>query len=140
MVDQLGDPLEFVFFKCIELVTNTIRLRKPGAKVWIFFDEGTRPRIELFRQFIRSQPDKYPEIGGIGFAPVKEIVALQGADMIAYETYLYGLQWLENDGQADANPHFREYIDRELSTGLVFKRDQIEEMIGRVREVMAKAS
>jgi hypothetical protein len=106
----------------------------------MFFDEGTRPRIEKFGWFIKSQPDKYPEIGGIGFAPVKEVTALQGADMIAYETFLYGLQWLENGGRADANPHFREYVDRELSAGLIFQREQIQEMISRVREVIAKAS
>jgi hypothetical protein len=140
IADQLGDPLEFCFFKCVELVTNTIRFRKPGEKVWMFFDEGTRPRIEMFGRFLRSQPNKYPEIGGLGFAPVKEVIALQGADMIAYETFLYGLQWLENGGWADANAHFREYIDRELSAGLIFQREQIEEMIGRVREVKAKAS
>jgi hypothetical protein len=47
-------------------------------------------------------------------------------------------EWLENGGRADANPHFMEYVDRELSAGLIFQREQIQEMISRVGE--AKAS
>jgi hypothetical protein len=138
VAEQQGDPLEFCFFKCIEMVTTTIRSRKPGEKVMIMFDEGTRPRVELFARFVLYQKEKYPEIADVGFGVVKDITPLQGADMIAYETFLYGLQWLENGGWADANPHFREYISRELSTGLIFQREQLEEMIGRVREVMAR--
>jgi hypothetical protein len=32
IAEQLGPPEQLCFFKCIELVVNTIRLRKPGHK------------------------------------------------------------------------------------------------------------
>jgi hypothetical protein len=70
----------------------------------------------------------------MSFAPVPKVVALQGADMIATETYQYALEWLKAGENAKANAHFREYLKRELSSGLVFDRAQIEEIVSRVRE------
>jgi hypothetical protein len=49
----------------------------------------------------------------------------------------YGIDWLRDGENAVANHHFKEYLKRELSAGLIFKRDQLEEMIERVRERMA---
>lgn len=82
----------------------------------------------------------FPEIAGISFAPVPKVVALQGADMIATETYQYSLEWLKAGENAVANAHFREYLERELSTGLVFDRAQIEEMVNRCRETLEHSS
>jgi hypothetical protein len=140
LAEQLGNPLEFCFFKCVESVMNTIRLRHPGEPVLFFFDEGTVDRIGPMASLIRSQKQIYPEIERIIFAPVKKVIALQGADMIAYETYLYGYEWLKQGENAVANHHFKEYLKRDLSAGLIFGRSQIEEMIGRVREVMARTT
>jgi hypothetical protein len=65
---------------------------------------------------------------------VPKVVALQGADMIATETYQYALEWLKTGENAVANAHFREYLKREFSTGLVFDRAQIAEIVTRVHE------
>jgi hypothetical protein len=132
--DELGQPEGLCFFKCIELVINTIRFRKPGQQVFIFFDQGTKTQLDGWARLYRGQSQQFPEIAGISFAPVPKVVALQGADMIATETYQYALEWLKTGENAVANAHFREYLKREFSTGLVFDRAQIAEIVTRVHE------
>ena len=136
---QLGAPLEFCFYKCVDMVMRTIRFRRPGEPICFFFDEGTADRLGPMAYAIRMQKRLYPEIQRIIFAPVKEIIALQGADMIAYETFLYAIEWLRNGDKAVANHHFKEYLKRDLTGGLICRRQDIQEMVGRVREVMASA-
>jgi hypothetical protein len=136
--DELGPPEGLCFFKCIELVMNTIRFRKPGEQVFIFFDQGTQIQLDEWARLFQAQ--QFPEIAGISFAPVPKVVALQGADMIATETYQYALEWLKAGENAVTNAHFREYLKRELSTGLVFDRAQIEEIVSRVRKTLAHSN
>ncbi len=131
--DTLGDPLGYCFVKCIDALINVIRLRKPWETVYIFFDRAIRQRVEQFARLYMMQTEKYPELEGITFAPVGKVVALQGADMIATETYQYGQEWLRDGMGAKANPHFREYLKRELSAGFIIDRDMIAEMVKQMR-------
>ena len=39
--------------------------------------------------------------------------------MIATETYQYGISWLHNSENAVANPHFKEYMKRDLTGGII---------------------
>jgi hypothetical protein len=110
LADQLGQPEELCLVRCIDLLMDTIRFRKPGEQVLILIDQGTK-------------------IAGIAFAPVPRVVALQGADMIATETYHYAQEWLRDRESAIANAHFREYLRRELTTGLIFDREHIQEVV-----------
>jgi hypothetical protein len=135
IADQLGDPIGFCFVKCIDQVLTTIRFRKPGEKVFLFFDQAIKNKLEAWVQFYGMTKENHPEIEGMAFAPVPNVVALQGADMIATETYQYNLKWLNDRENAptNANAHFRDYLKRELSVGIVFDRAQIAEMVQRVR-------
>jgi hypothetical protein len=135
IADQLGDPIGFCLVKCIDQVLTTIRFRKPGEKVFLFFDRGTKDKLEAWVEFYGMTKEKHSEIDGFAFAPVPKVVALQGADMIATETYQYNLKWLKDreNAPANANAHFRDYLKRELSVGIVFDREQIAEMVQRVR-------
>jgi hypothetical protein len=135
IADQLGDPIGFYLVKSIEQVLTTIRFRKPGERVFLFFDEAIKDKLEAWVQFYGMTKETHPEIEGFAFAPVPKVVALQGADMIATEIYQYNLKWLKDreDAPANANAHFRDYLKRELSVGIVFDREQIAEMVQRVR-------
>jgi hypothetical protein len=132
---KLGNPLpeEFCFHKCMESVFAIIRLRKPGQKVIIAFDQGTRSELENYARFYMSKQKEYPEIEAIGFAKVSEVLALQGADMIATQTYQFAQAWMKDRENPAVDPRFREYIHRDLSGGLMFDREHIEEMVARVR-------
>jgi hypothetical protein len=131
---EFGTPAQLCFSQCIELMMNTIRFRKPGEKVLVCADQGTKPYLGGWSALYKMQADRYPEIESIFFAPVPKVVALQGADMIAAETYQYAKECLKNGKDAKANAHFRDYLKRELSTGLLCDREHIVEAVERFRQ------
>jgi hypothetical protein len=135
---QLPSPEEVCFSKCVESVINAIRYRKPGQKLVMFFDQGTRSRIETWATLYLAQTEKYPEIAGISFAKVSDVVALQGADMIATETYQYAQACMKDRETPEVNPHFRDYIKRDLSGGAFFDRAHIEEVVARMRQSLKR--
>jgi hypothetical protein len=133
---ELGPAEGLCFVKCLEAVMSTIRLRKPGEKVTLVFDQGIADRIVDLARLYFSQKQAYPELAGIGFAKVADILPLQGADMIATWSYQYAQEWIKDRESADAKPHFKKYLHRELSYGSVLDREHIEEMVQRVRQTM----
>lgn len=133
MHDRMGDAIGYCYVKCVDLVLSTIRLRKPGEKVMIAFDQGTKRHLEEWSRYYQMQPDRYPEIETIFFAPVNKVVALQGADMIATETFYYAQQWFKDGSNATPNPHFAEFMRRELSAGIVLDREAIADLIEKIR-------
>ncbi|MBP1092960.1 hypothetical protein [Bradyrhizobium diazoefficiens] len=140
VVEELGTPLEFCFFKCVETVTSVIRANKPGELIDIWFDKGTEDRLGKLAQMFRQLSELVlPEIERVGFMPVKTTVGLQGADMIAYETYLYGIECLRNPDSPMANAHFQAYVKRPLSIGLFARREHIEEFVRRSKETIARS-
>jgi len=139
MRDRMGDAIGYFYVKCVDLVLNTIRARKPGEKVMIAFDEGTKRHLENWSLFYRLQPSKYPEVATIFFAPVNKVVALQGADVIATETFYYAQRWLKDGANAKPNPHFAEFMRRELSAGLVLDRAAIADLVEIIRHAEVPA-
>ena len=132
--DEFGKPEEFCFVRCIDGTIDTIRARKPGEKVHFFFDRGIRPQFVDWAKLYLAQSERYPEIDGISFAPVSKVVALQGADLIAHETYQFAQAWLKDRENPQAHPQFQDFIYRNLSGGAMLAREHIEEMIARFRE------
>lgn len=134
VAEQVGQPEELCFVKCVDSVLATIRWRKPGQRVVIAFDQGIRDRLEIWGRVYLAQADKYPEIAGIGFGKVSEVLPLQGADLIATETYQFAQAWLKDRANPATNPHFKDFVTRDLSGGIILDREHIEEMVARVRE------
>lgn len=132
--NEFGDSEEYCFVKCVDSTIATIRARKPGEQVYFFFDQGRRPQLELWGRLYLAQSERYPEIAGISFAPVTEVVALQGADLIATETYQFAQAWLKDRENPQAHPQFQDFIYRDLSGGAILAREHIEEMIARFHE------
>jgi hypothetical protein len=124
----------------VDSVIATCRFRKPNQPLVICFDEGVRPQLEMWARLYKSQSEKYPEIAGIGFAKVSEVLALQGADLIATETYQYAQEWLKNSENPKANPHFQDFIMRDLTGGVILTTEHIQEMIARWQSVQRPTS
>ncbi len=137
--DALPSPLEMCLAKCIDLVVAYARANKNGEQVIVFVDQGTRKRLESWVKVYKLQAEQYPELVSVIFAPVPRVVALQGADMIATESYQYGVKWLQHGAKTIANPHFQEYLQRDLSVGLVFGREQITEAVGLLKKKLRKS-
>jgi hypothetical protein len=131
MVEEVGQPEELCFVKCVDSVINTCRFRKPGQRIAIIFDQGVQSQLGIWASLYKTQSDKYPEIAGIGFAKVSDILPLQGADLIATETYQFGQAWLKNPENPETNPHFKDFIMRDLTSGVILTTEHIQEMIER---------
>jgi len=131
VVAEAPSALELCFMKCVDSILEIVR--RDRELVLIYFDSGIRARIEQWVRMIRALPDKYPEVAAIGFRPVPTNVGLQGADMIATESFHWGLEYLKHGEQATPNPHFRDFRFRERSRGLIFLREHIAEMAERMR-------
>jgi hypothetical protein len=127
--DEFGKPEEYCFVRCIDLVLSLIRIREPGEKVHFFFDRQLGHQFRQWSDLYLMQPDNYPEIDGITFAPVEKVVALQGADLIASETYQFAQAWLKDRENPKTHPQFEDFIYRDLSTGMILDKEQIEVMI-----------
>jgi hypothetical protein len=56
---------------------------------------------------------------------------------VAERTRQVAQAWLKDRENAVANPHFADFRYQDLSTGLIFDRDQIAEIVTRVREKLA---
>ena len=136
LVEQLGKPMELLFVKCVDSLVSIIRQQKPHEQVWLFFDQALRRQLYAWGQLYLSQKEKYPEIGAVVFAPVPNVEALQAADLIAYESYLYGLEVLRNGPNAKPHPHFEEFIWRDLSGAVIMNREMIAEVAENVRRKM----
>ena len=131
---QLGEPIELCFSTCIDLLVKTARIRYPGEEVLISVDAGVEAQLAKWAHLFLSQSDRYSEIADIVFAPVSAVAALQGADMIATETYQYAQEWLRDGKEnAVANAHFRGFLQREISIGLVYDREHIAETVALLR-------
>jgi hypothetical protein len=129
----LGDPLQMCFVKCVDMVIDILRTNHISEGVFFFFDQGTKSELKKWADLYVSQNERYPEIDGMAFAPVGKLVPLQGADMIATESYQYAQQWLKDGADAKANAHFREFLRRDLSAGVIVDREMIEESISKLR-------
>jgi hypothetical protein len=136
VADELGPAEGLCFVKCLEKVIELCRERKPGQRVALFFDQGTKARINDMAQLYFAQSSIYPELKSITFAKVSELLPLQGADIIANSSYQYAQESFGKPYAATARKHFEPYIMRDLSFGAVIERSHIEEIVSRVHERM----
>ena len=137
VIEQLGTPLQFCFFKCVEAVAAITQSNKTSEPIDMYFDAGTESHVWELAEMFRQLKEQFPTLERVGFMPVKNIVALQGADMIAYETFLYGQECLKNPDNPVANAHFEDYVRRPLSMGLFARREHIEQFVSRAKETIA---
>jgi hypothetical protein len=137
LIDRFGSPEQVCFSAVIDLLLKTIRFRKPGEQVSIFIDQGRETQLGAFAHLYRAGPQRYPQISCIDFAPVSKVVGLQGADMIAFETYQCALACITDGRGADGNAHFRDFRKREFTTGLLYGHEQISEAIDAFRKDVA---
>jgi hypothetical protein len=140
LADLLGGPEGLCFVKCIEIVINTIRLRKPGQPLSLFFDQGIRHKLGQWADLYINQTETFPEIESISFASVSRVPPLQGADMIATETYRYNHEWANNQDAPKVNSNFKVFLESELSVGLIFERSIIQEMVEAAKLKMSSLS
>ena len=92
----------------------------------------------------RGQHREWRNWSGIEACSPVEVVtppsveALQGADLIAYESYAYAIEVFKNGPNAKPNPHFQEFMWRDLSGAVMMNREMIQEVADAVRAKMKR--
>jgi Protein of unknown function (DUF3800) len=138
--ELLGDALNVCFLHCINRAVEYARSwGAAGDQIAIVFDEGTKTDrlcrlIDIYRrqkliEMNRGLPG--PEVVSITFGMVEKFTPLQGADIIATESYWHALKSLDKNS-ADLRPPFLHYLKNAQAEGLLFDRAAIiTELQGR---------
>lgn len=110
----LGDARNFAFYGVIEAIAALAKLNEGGLSC--HFDKGAQDEamrvIQSVWEMFRSEESKKATFA---FSAVEMFAGLQGADMVAYEAYHYGLHLI--DPSYPENPHF---IDLRNRTNVAF--------------------
>jgi hypothetical protein len=127
----LGEAVDICAENC---VTETIRIadsHPDGDKVALVFDRG------IWTQRLKEITDEYtlplgrPRIVSVNFLAVADALGLQGADIVATESYWHALRVLRDGFGAPPRAHLRHYVENMLCEGLILDREAIVSEIAR---------
>ena len=94
--------------------------------------DDQRQRKEDLRRIAGHYSDLkslFPDIQNLAFASMKNCVPLQAADMLAWESYQYGLGWLKTGGSPVARSHFHDFLANSPIYGAIMGREEIQKQL-----------
>ncbi|MFO6429125.1 DUF3800 domain-containing protein [Erythrobacter sp. W302b] len=111
---------------------------KYGEPISFIFDKGRSPQLDSIIAPAIEAADFDPNRVSYGFRTVASVNGLQAADLVAYEAYQFGCDYLE-DNSADPNPHMRALLDQchDHRIGWI-GRDQIQAVIDGTADMVKK--
>jgi len=126
--EVLGEPMPICFLHCIDEIVRFSEPQIHGHQISIVFDQG------IYSAHLRNIVDQYthrPPVVSINFGTVREILPLQGADIVATENYWLALQRLKQGDNALPRPHLKHFLDNMLYQALLLDREAIETELRR---------
>jgi len=101
----------------------------------IILDAGWRnQRISAWADHYLSDEKMNNRVAEISFASVKDKFGLQGADLIATESFWFNKEWIDVGDETDGRAHFRDFRNGELSRGIIYTRNEVREIANRYLE------
>jgi hypothetical protein len=121
----LGDALSACVENCVSETVRIVEPRPDGHNVALVFDRGIMSAHvqEITESY--TYPLARPRIVSVNFLKVKDHLPLQGADIVATESYWHAAEWLKYGDEAKPRPHLRHFLDNMLTEGLILTRDAI---------------
>lgn len=109
-----------------------------GQPLSFIFDKGRRPDLDSILMPAIEASDVNQGIVGYGFQPVVSVMGLQAADLVAYEAYRFGCDYLLNQ-DAEPNIHMQRLLEEahDQRIGWVGS-EQIQSMIDGTSEMFAQ--
>jgi hypothetical protein len=119
-------------------VRNTLlasRASFDDEQIALIYDLGRQPIVpSRIENFDWSRGIECPEVTSFTWAKVADVTPLQGADMIATESYWYAQEWLRNKDTIP-RPHFHDYVKSSQGNGVLMTRENIvKELAARNRD------
>jgi hypothetical protein len=125
----LGSPLQPCFLHCLDRAIEYVRAwGAEGDQLVVMFDEGIES--DELRDLIKKYLWNQPEVASVIFDRVEKFPPLQGADVIATESYWQAQHWLGGHA-GNARPPFEHYLKHARSEGLIFDRSTIVTELAR---------
>lgn len=102
------------------------------------FDKGRNKVLDSIIAPAIDAADFNENLVGYSFQPVASVNSLQAADLVAYETYRFGCDFLVDDS-ADPNPHMKRLLEdcHDQRVGWI-GRNQIQSMIDGTSDLMRR--
>jgi uncharacterized protein DUF3800 len=132
--ELLGDAIEPCFLHCLDRARDYAFDHPEGERIVVMFDKGIESErlhdiINLYLKHIHL--DIKHDFSSITFGRVKEHFSLQGADIIATESYWHADRWLTTGGTAEPRPPARQFWEHMPAEGLIMDRGAIITELGR---------
>jgi hypothetical protein len=124
--DVLGSAISFCFLHCLDRARAFALNHPEGEKIAVMIDRGIEcDRLHLIIDAFRNYSDIEEKFCSITFGKVNDHFPLQGADIIATESYWYAEKWLQSGGSAEPRPPFRHFFENMPSEGIMLDRQGI---------------
>lgn len=131
----LGDARNFAFSGILEFIAAASTIG--DGQVSCHFDAGAQSAVMHMQKSIWGAARAIDETKvHFGFSPVQSLLPLQGADMVAYEAYHYGLHLID-PAKHPENPHFIDLRNRANVAFMSLHEPEMREHLAKWRAVMA---
>jgi hypothetical protein len=116
--DKVSSAEGTALFKLIARIVPWARQHKDGPEIAIFYDMGRKdnPEIQRLAGLLQNAATAIPGIRSFAFAKVVEMTPLQGADMIATESFWFAQDFLGGKPEP-SRAHFRAYLEENFHKG-----------------------
>jgi hypothetical protein len=122
---KLGNALPHCVELCIYEVIRVAMPHEHGHEIAVILDQGIRtPEIEEATMRF-TYPLGTPRVKVVRFEEVKKTLPLQGADIVATESYWHAGRFLKLGDDAQPRPHFKHFLDNMLAEGMILDREGI---------------
>jgi len=119
-------------YRALTRMQNWISTQPGGPDLAVYYDAGRadNPEIHKLAKLLGNENTAFSHIVGFTFLPVIGNPPLQGADMIATESYWYAQEWLKHGSMAVMRPHMAAYLkdNFEKGNGEILDRSAIMNM------------
>jgi hypothetical protein len=126
--ERFGDPVAACVERCLGECMAVADPHPEGDAVSIWFDRSVKsPRIrDIADRFMH--PLFRPRISTVQFGSVTDLLPLQGADIVATESYWHAIEWLKLGDAALPRAHMRHYTANAYYEASILDREAISRL------------
>ena len=110
--DKLATGETTALYRLLMRAVPFAAIQKDGPDIAVFYDLGrlADPEVGRFSSLLNDPTTAPPHILSLTFLRVADATPLQGADMIATETFWFVKEFQRHGGKAVPRPHFASYL------------------------------
>jgi hypothetical protein len=128
--ERIGDAESAAFLRCIKDSLEVGHLLYKYKKhITMTFDIGRQTKLQSLADRVMEFERKPLEIEALRFEPVELFPPLQGADMVATESFWASQKWLDTGTNDSSRAHFRRLLEQSVGKGSIADREVIMRIV-----------